>query len=320
MKTFYWLVKREMWEHRGGFFWTPVIVGGVFLVLNLMAIIAGEFSGHGFTMNGNDVTRMISDMDAGQLEAVGMGLDVAMYSSAVIMCIVLGFVVIFYCLGALYDDRRDKSILFWKSLPLSDTSTVLSKVATATIVAPIITVLAGVVTGILMLLLYALVLSFHGVGVWHLLTLAHPFRVIANLIGSVPLYLLWALPTIGWLLLCSAWAKSKPVLWALLIPVAVGLVLGWFNILGSTGLSSSWYWTNIFGRAVLSAFPGGWLPTAARGMSFENGSHFPHQALGALDLSTSYRVLATPNLWIGVAAGAILIGASIWLRRWRDEA
>ena len=50
--------------------------------------------------------------------------------------IVLGVVVFFFCLGALFDDRKDRSVLFWKSLPISDQATVLSKVAMALVVAP----------------------------------------------------------------------------------------------------------------------------------------------------------------------------------------
>ena len=34
---------------------------------------------------------------------------------------------VFYCLDALHGERRDRSILFWKSLPVSDLTTVLAK-------------------------------------------------------------------------------------------------------------------------------------------------------------------------------------------------
>src|SRR3546814_5682810 len=119
-------------------------------------------------------------MDAGDLSQVGFALDVAMYSAMGLLIAVLGFVVFFYCLGALYDDRRDRSILFWKSLPISDTSTVLSKVVSATVLAPIIAVITGIIVGMLQLLILAVTLSFHGVNVWQLLTLANPFRVMRS--------------------------------------------------------------------------------------------------------------------------------------------
>lgn len=321
MKTFYWLIKREMWEHRGGFFWTPIITGGVFLLLNLMGIITGEVMGRNAGFNvafggaGNNMRLLSSNLDKQSMEAVGAGLDMVMYSPTMIIGMVMGFVVFFYCLGTLYDDRRDRSLLFWKSLPISDTATVLSKVAAATIVAPLIVVVVGTLTGIAMLLMFALALSFHGVGVWHLLTLAHPLQVIGNLIGSIPLYLLWALPSVGWLMLCSAWARSKPFLWAVALPVAVGIVLGWFNLLGTLTLQNSWYWRDVVLRILFSVFPGGWF-SQVPGI----GGNNPAELLSSVSIMHSYTALGSMNLWIGVAAAAAMLAGAIWFRRWRDDA
>ncbi|HUA82160.1 MAG TPA: ABC-2 transporter permease, partial [Dyella sp.] len=227
MKTLYWLVKREFWEHRGGFLWAPVITGIVFLVLNMMGIVSGEVFGsrHGFhlgSLDGEDIATKIQSLDAHQMQEVGSALDLAMLSSSGLISVVFAFVVFFYCLGSLYDDRRDRSFLFWKSLPISDTNTVLSKVIAGALIAPIAVVICGVLTGIAMLLMFAIALSFHGVSVWSLLVLAHPFQMVGFLIGSIPLYMLWALPTVGWLMLCSSWARTKPFLWAVVIPVALG--------------------------------------------------------------------------------------------------
>jgi ABC-2 type transport system permease protein len=319
MKTFYWLVKRELWEHRGGFLWTPIIVGGVFLLLNLMGIITGEVMGgrHGFNItlgSSNNMNLLARALDQQSMATVGAGLDMVMYSPTMIIGMVLGFVVFFYCLGALYDDRRDRSLLFWKSLPISDTATVLSKVVAATVVAPLIAIIVGTLTGILMLLMFAIALSLHGVSVWHLLTLSHPFQVIANLVGSIPLYVVWALPTVGWLLLCSAWSRSKPFLWAVVLPVAVGIVIGWFNLLGTVDVQNSWYWRHVVGRVLLSVFPGGWL-TQVQNI----GGNDPAEVLSSLGVMHTYAVLGSPNIWIGVAAAAAMLVGAIWFRRWRDD-
>lgn len=320
MKTFLWLVKREFWEHRGGFLWAPVITGGVFLLLNLMGIIAAEVIGarHGINFGASgELRNVMSQMDAGDMSKVGIALDVAMYSSMAIITVVLGFVVFFYCLGALYDDRRDRSILFWKSLPISDTSTVLSKLVSATVLAPVIAVLAGIAAGFAQLVMVAITLSFHGVNVWQLLTLAHPFRVMGNLLGYIPVYVLWALPSAGWLLLCSAWARTKPFLWAVVLPVASGLLISWFGIMGLFNLPTSWFWKEIVVRGLFSVFPGG-------SFTAYNGS--PHaltingeSGLDIMNLSRSWAAVATPNLWIGVVIGAGLIAGAIWFRRWRDD-
>lgn len=317
MKTFYWLVKREFWEHRGGFLWAPIITGGVFLLLNLMGIIAAEVIGarHGIHFGaGGELNSVMSRMDSGDMSKVGVALDLAMYSSMGIISVVLGFVVFFYCLGALYDDRRDRSILFWKSLPISNASTVLSKVVSATVLAPAIAVVVGIVAGMVQLIIVAITLSFHGVNVWHLLTLAHPFRVMANLIGYIPVYVLWAMPTVGWLLFCSAWARSKPFLWALAVPVATGLVVWWFDIMGLFNQSAAWFWTHVVVRGLFSVAPGGSLTADLHNLSVDKSNQ-----LGVLDLAQTYQALGTANLWIGVLAGATLIAAATWFRRWRDD-
>ncbi|HTV86503.1 MAG TPA: hypothetical protein VME63_13960 [Dyella sp.] len=320
MKTLYWLVKREFWEHRGGFIWAPVITGLVFLVLNLMGIVSGEVFGsrHGFhlgSLDGQDIASKIQSLDVHQLQEVGAALDLAMLSSSGLISLVFAFVVFFYCLGALYDDRRDRSILFWKSLPISDTSTVLSKVIAAVLIAPIAVVICGVLTGIAMLIMFAIALSFHGVSVWSLLVLAHPFQMIGFLVGSIPLYLLWALPTVGWLMLCSSWARTKPFLWAVVIPVALGVMISWFNLLSSDGFHSTWYWREILARALFSVFPGGWLHHGA-----ETGLGKDPASIGQFfSLSTSYAALGTAEIWIGAAAGIAMLAGAVWFRRWRDD-
>ncbi|QAU23718.1 hypothetical protein EO087_06780 [Dyella sp. M7H15-1] len=321
MKTVYWLIKREFWEHRGGFFWAPVITGGVFLLLNIMGIIGGEvFGAHhgpvfGDSNDPNSLAFMVRSLDAHQMQMVGSGLDLAMLSASFLISVVFCFVVFFYCLGALYDDRRDHSILFWKSLPISNTATVASKVIAAIVAAPIIAIVCGVLTGIAMLLLFALTLSLHGIGVWSVLMLAHPFQVVGFLIGSLPIYVMWALPTVGWLMLCSAWAKSKPFLWAVVIPVALGVILGWFHLLGITTLKTDWYWNKILTRLLFSVFPGGWFKEAG----VDQLDHNPQAIGNFLTLSHAYGVLSKPDIWIGATAGIAMLALAIWFRRWRDD-
>lgn len=101
MKTFYWLVKREFWENRGGFLWAPVVTGVVFLVLNIMAIIAAEVVGarHGFNIGGNNLQELIAKADAGDMQQIGAGLDIVMISAMGLISFVTGIVVLVYCLG-----------------------------------------------------------------------------------------------------------------------------------------------------------------------------------------------------------------------------
>ncbi|MFC5743389.1 hypothetical protein [Dyella tabacisoli] len=321
MKTFYWLVKREYWEHRGGFLWAPIVTGGIFVLLNIMGIITAEVFGarHGLMIGGNnELTQLVAKANAGDLAQVGNALDLAFISSMAIISVVLGFVVLFYCLGSLYDDRRDHSVLFWKSLPISDTTTVLSKVVSATVLAPIIAVVVSIALGMLLIMIFALVLSFHGVSAWQLLSQAHPLRATISLLCAIPLYALWALPAVGWLMLCSVWARTKPFLWAVLIPALTGLMISWFGIMNLLNLSSSWFWTHIFQRILISVFPVSSLQSY--NIDVESFSHV-HQdgPLALIDPIRIYSLLASPGLWIGVIAGAVLIIAAIRLRRARDD-
>ena len=151
------LLRREFWEHKGGFLWAPLVAGGIFLLLSLMGFGVGEMAARRASgnfnigdsrveFNGIDLGALTSQMDAHDMLRLGQGIDLSLFMASTWPLIVLAFVVFFYCLGALYDERKDRSVLFWKSLPLSDTQTVLSKAASALLVAPVIATLAALAT------------------------------------------------------------------------------------------------------------------------------------------------------------------------------
>ena len=210
-------------------------------------------------------------------------------------------------------------MLFWKSLPLSDRDTVLSKVATAVVVAPLLAIAAGLVTMFGFMLMGGLFVALHGGNPMELFWKpAEPLTVAANLVGSLPVYMLWAMPTVGWLLLCSAWARSKPFLWAILIPVFAGIFVTWFDLMRLFDLDTGWFWSNIVGRSLLSAWPGSHVPYLLDDATMQ--ARNAAEALGDFGvLRQSYRMLLRPDLWIGVVAGAAMIFGAIRLRRWRDE-
>ena len=322
MKTFYWLLKREYWENRGQVLRTPLITGAVFVLINIMGIIAGEvIRGRNHVQFGTFDLPPVSSITPDILTKIGLALDASMYMIAGTMLTITAIVMFFYCLGALFDDRRDRSILLWKSLPISDRDTVLSKLATALVVAPTIAAVVGILTAWVIMLVFAITASFHGIGVFELLWTGHPFRVAANLILAIPVYVLWALPTAGWLLLCSAWAKGKPFLWAILLPVGSGAVIGWLSLMGLFNGFTAWFWRNVVTRMLLGLFPGGWLPDSVRA-SMQNGNmhmNTPDQVMSLIGLERTYAMLATPELWIGAIAGVAMIAGAIWLRRWRTE-
>ena len=320
------LLRREFWEHKGGFFWAPIWAGGISLLLTLMALIFGEVamrreavSGlkvNGQVMiNGLDLRLITEKMSPEDVQKLADGISLSTASAMFWPLLVLGFVVFFYCLGSLYDERKDRSVLFWKSLPVSDRDTVLSKALSALVVAPTLAIAVGIACMVAFLLVLSVfVLLHHGnpfVLLWS------PDNLLANAgvaIAAIPVYALWALPSAGWLLLCSAWSKSKPFLWAIMIPVFAGVFISWFDLMNLFNLDSSWFWKNVVAHLLGGVFPGTWFTVMdLDGMQAkELGNHL-------VLLKALYSALATPQLWIGAGAGIAMIAAAIRLRRWRDD-
>jgi ABC-2 type transport system permease protein len=319
VNTFKWLLKREFWENRGGFLWAPLITGGIFSFLYLLMAIIGSIAGRksmgddGFVINGT------SEEVA---KAVGAFGDGVLLAGVLLACVVLAFVVFFYALGSLYDDRRDRSVLFWKSLPVSDAKMVLSKTLWALVLAPIAAVAIGIAIGLVLWIISALTLTVNGLGAGTaVFTDSHPIRIIGGVLSSLPVYVMWALPTIGWLMLCSAWARSKPFLWAVLLPVLGSVIASMTSILPGFDVRHDLVWYTLVYRGLLSVVPGTWYPRIQQGQTDSNVDiETPDQLANAIDLTTSWQAFATVDLWIGVVFGVACLAGAIYLRRWRELA
>jgi ABC-2 type transport system permease protein len=327
MNTFKWLLKREYWEHRGGFLWAPLITGGVFLIISALAVIAGESMRRSveqgeLQMNGVKLDQLTENLSPKEMAELGGGLDLGTLMAGSWPLIVLAFVVFFYCLGALYDERKDRSILFWKSLPLSDGQTVLSKVASALVVAPLFAMGAAIITSIGFLVLLSGYVLFHGGNPVSLIWgPASPLTISFHMIASLPVYAAWALPTVGWLMLVSAWARTKPFLWALLVPVFAGILVTWFDVMEMFGSSASWFWQHVVGRLLLGTVPG--MDLVYRGANDPRLVNFnpdgPEDIVFLFSAQQSWGAFATLDLWIGAAVGVAMIFGAMHYRRSRDE-
>jgi ABC-2 type transport system permease protein len=312
------LLKREFWENRGGFLWAPLIAGAIVSVLFLVGALAGSITAHQQGLRSDlviDDTSLHGDKLHAAIGGIGDGMLMA---GMVLSAVVLAFVVFFYALGSLYDDRRDRSVLFWKSMPLSDTETVLSKLAWAVLLAPLVAIAVGVVVGLVLWIITALTLTVNGLPAsFAVFTHSHPLRVIGYLLGMLPVYLLWSLPTVGWLMLCSAWARSKPFLWAVLVPVLAAVTISLLTGILSLRINLEVVWYLVY-RLLLSVVMGSWFP-AARSFDDHVELKGPEDLSNVLDLGRGMHALATPDLWIGAAIGVAMIVLAIRLRRWRDE-
>jgi ABC-2 type transport system permease protein len=231
------------------------------------------------------------------------GILLLVYASiAVLMFFVMGIIAFFYSLEALYADRRDRSVLFWKSLPLSDTETVLSKFAVATVAIPVLAAAAAVVGQLVIAAGGSVKLAFTGgpAGVmWA------PDILAGSALGAVMLAVvcaLWYAPIVAYLLLASSWAPKSPFLWAVLPPVALAMLE-----------------KIAFGSEHVTSFLG-YRAIAPLKAMFESEEKIKASELGPTDLVANVMdLLLSPGMLLGLVAAALLLVAAIWVRRYRDE-
>jgi ABC-2 type transport system permease protein len=282
-RPLYWSVRRELWEHRSIHLAPLAVV--VFLVAGLVT--------HGITMPSH--LRGMLGTDPATPGSVS-----AMYSMAAGLLLLTAFAVgAFYCLEALGTERRDRSILFWKSLPVSDRTTVLAKAAVPLVVLPAVTFAAVVVLQLAMFLLSAAALLLQGHGAAALWRELHLFRMWLALLYTLPVVALWHAPVYCLLLLVSGWARRTAALWVTLPLLAAGLLEK--LTMNTTRVPSlvldrllGWH-----GKAFLAPARGG----------------VPLDPLASL---TPGRFLGTPGLWIGLAFAALFLAAAVRLRRYRE--
>ena len=203
---------------------------------------------------------------------------------------------LFYCLDALNGERRDRSILFWKSLPVSDTTAVLAKASIPFVVLPLITFAVTVAAQWIMLLLSSAVLLGNGLSAEMLWTQVHLFPMSLMLLYHlITVHVLWHAPFYGWLLLISAWARRAAFLWAVLPIIAIAFVE---KIAFNTSHFATFLGDRLGGGAEAMTMPGS--------MPIDPGVHI-----------TLGRYLSAPGLWIGLAFTALCLAAAVQLRRQR---
>ena len=285
VRPFYWSVRRELWENRS-IYMAPLAAGGLVLLGFLMSslqVLHVQANTTGFgRRHSAEIWEGINSSGHDTLLAIP-------YNVAAMAILATGLIVgLFYCPGALHNERRDRSMLFWKSLPVSDLITVLSKAAVPLAVTPVVVAGTVVATQLVMLVVNAVALAARGGDPGALLTDLPLALNWAKLIYGVVALSLWNAPVYGWLLLVSAWAKRSPFLWAILPLLAVCLVE---KIAFDTGY---------FGRLLLGRLTGGL-----------------HAALpeGAID---PIAFLTNPGLWLGLIAAAGFLAGAVWQRRNRD--
>jgi ABC-2 type transport system permease protein len=281
-RPFYWSVRRELFEYRS-IYLAPLAIGGVVLLGFLVVLIHLP----------RNMQRAMTMEPMAHRHALAYPFEVA---AALIMA--AAFIIsIFYSLDSLYGERRDRSILFWKSLPVSDVTTVLAKASIPLLALPLIAFAVTLLVETIMLLLSSAVVAASGFSVadyWNRLELYQTMWGLAYHLVTV--HMLWYAPLYGWLFLISAWSRRTPFLWAVLPPFAVVI----FEKIA--------FHTTYFLSFLNDRFSGGNEAVGGgKGNMLDPDMHM-----------TPGPFLLTPGLWLGLLFAAAFLWSAARLRRQRS--
>lgn len=286
IRPFYWSVRRELWENRS-IYMAPLVAAGVVLF------------GYGMTaFNLPHLRRNALALEPARMRAA---IELPYDAAAMMVMFTVFIVAIFYCLDALHGERRDRSILFWKSLPVSDLTSVLSKAFVPLMILPVVTFVVVFATQLLMLVLSTLVLLPSGLAgtTWQLLPWP---RLLSILLYGLVTSALWEAPVYAWLLLVSSWARRATFLWA---------VLPWLAIAAIEKLAFD---TTHFIRMLVHRLTGGF------NVGFVVAEYPKETHVPVVDRLTQFdpvKFLSSPGLWIGLVIAAAFLIATVRLRRSR---
>ena len=296
-RPMYWSVRRELWENRALYI-APVVFATVYLFGDLISLSWMPHSMRQFWM-----PHSMSEMPT--LAPADQRIELAMpYTHATMLLMLIAFIVgIFYCLDALYGERRDRSILFWKSMPVSDLTAVLSKASIPLLILPLIVFAVTIALHVTMRLLTLAILMVTGVGaatVWNRLPL---FQMELVLLYSLIVVALWHAPLYCWLLLVSGWARRATFLWAVLPPLMLAVAE---NIAFHTSFLGSVLHNRLLG-----------FSAAAFDLKDKNGVAIDAHFIPLAQLAPG-RFLSSPSVWVGLVVAAIFLAAAVRLRRYRE--
>ncbi len=297
------LIKREIWEHRS--IWvTPAAIASI-VSLGVLAMLVFA-SGYAAEL---DVAIFGAQNIAGDAERKA-ALTGFFLGTSWIFVIALAILTVFYSLDSLYAERKDKSILFWRSLPVTDAETVVSKLITAVFVLPTVTVLGIIGTHLINLIVTSIWVSMKGADggalIWGSVALFDNWAAAFIVVIATGI---WMSPFIGWFLLVSAYTKRSPLLMAFLPLILIGL------------LEPIILRTSVFAENVLARGDG--LPIFR---TVDVDRFFDEEEWRIGDGATSLlqhldigQFLTSSGTWAGIVVCGLLSMAAIYVRRFRDE-
>ena len=275
------LVRRELWEHR--YLWIAPLVLAVLLAV--LAVVANV------NLDLDDESQITgADQRVAIFTLIAWGLSVPFY-------VLTLFIASFYLLDCLYAERKDRSILFWKSLPVSDGATVAAKLLTGLVVVPLAVFALGIVANLAVLAILGLRISAHTLPPlmsWDTLEwLKSEFMLLLVQLLAI----LWYAPWAGYLVLVSAWARRVPFLWATVPLLAIGI------------FEKMAFNTAYFAGVLGYRFGGGGEDSTSKATDI---------SLAMLNHLSPGQFLASPGLWVGLLFTAACLAVAVRLRRYRE--
>ena len=295
------LIRRELQEHKWGFVYLPWIVGA-FMSLVVVMVYLGltEVNTENFKFS-TDVfadSEVVQSMKEATFEQRRAAIKAGLLVLGFPLVIALGFAVLAYSLSTFFDERKDKSIIFWRSLPVSDSFTVFSKLIVALVVAPLLVIPALLFLHLVSVTAGSIYFAVSDIVPFTWAWQAYPWLDWIRVIFSLWMQSLWSLPIITWIMLAGAYSR-KPVVAAILPPVVVVLVEG-------VSLSSSVFLDSLFERV----------------QPWSRASSFPkeYESLGVAELSDIPLLFGMTEFWVGILVSSVFIYLTIYFRSKSDYA
>ena len=297
------LIRREVWEHRS-IYVTPIAIASIVTLGTLAMLMFASGYGHELDVAIFGATNLAGDPER------KIALTGFFVGTSWLFVFALAILTVFYSLDSLYAERKDKSILFWRSLPVTDAETVISKLLTAILVIPVVAVVAIIATHLVDLIVLSIWVSFKGGDAGQLIWGSVP--LLDNWLAAfiaIMASAIWMSPFIGWFLFVSAFTRRAPLLMAFLPLILIPLIELIF-------LRSSYFVEAVFARrGVMPLF---------RGADFseifdEDRLHINEEIVTLLGHLDIVKFVTSPAMWAGVIVCGLLITAAIYVRRYRDE-
>lgn len=288
------MIVREIQEHKVAFVYAPFFVS-IILCLVIASVYFGgtniqtdqfNFSTEYYDEEIRQAMQSVSSVS--RIDIVRTGLLVLGFP----ILLTVGFGLLAYSLSTFADERKDRSLIFWRSLPVSDLTTVLSKVFTVTLIVPLMVlpyiILLQLVSMTSASIFFATndIVSFGWL--WGSYIFTDWFRIIFSLWAQS----LWSLPLFLWLMLAGTYA-ARPIAGAIVPPVILIVLEG---IIFKTNLVLEFIENRI----------GFW----SRADSFPK----EYQELRVVDVSDILLLFSTQAFWIGILASAILVAGIVYVR------